>query len=76
MAEPSPLPEVLKEETPTAKLLYLWILKQGSVSMTHQAIADALFTERYLITTSLKRLHTLGLISITGTGYKRTISCL
>ena len=76
MAEPSPLPEVLKEETPTAKLLYLWLLKQGAVSMTHQAMADSLYTERYLITTSLKRLHALGLIQITGSGYKRTISCL
>jgi len=70
------LPEQLKHETPTAKLLYLWLLKQGSVSMTHQAMADALFTERYLITTSLKRLHVLELITITGTGYKKVISCV
>jgi len=76
MTEPAALPEVLREETPTAKLLYLWLLKQGSVSMTHQAIADALYTERYLITTSLKRLHALGLIQITGSGYKKMIHCV
>ncbi len=73
MSEVLPLPESLKEETPTTKLLYLWLLNRGEVAMTHQAIANALYTERYLITKAINRLEHLSLIQIIGTGYKKRL---
>lgn len=68
------LPEQLQTATPTEKLLYLWLKEQGEVSMTQQAIADALFTERYVISTALKELRRLDLIEVTGVGYKKQIT--
>lgn len=73
MSEASPLPEALKAETPTTKLLYLYLLNRGEVSLTHQAIAHDLYTERYLITNGIKRLEELGLIQVLGSGYKKRL---
>ncbi len=73
MSEVLPLPESLKEETPTTKLLYLYFLNRGEAAMTHQAIADALYTERYLVTKAINRLRHLELIQILGTGYKKRL---
>jgi hypothetical protein len=73
MSEASSLPEGLKAETPTTKLLYLYLLNRGEVSLTHQAMADALYTERYLVTKAIKRLGQLELIQVFGTGYKKQI---
>lgn len=73
MPELKALPEALKDETPTTKLLYLYLVNREELSMTHQAIANALYTERYLITNAIKRLAQLGLIQILGTGYKKRL---
>jgi DNA-binding MarR family transcriptional regulator len=74
MSEAKALPEALKEETPTTKLLYLYLLNRGELAMTHQAIANALYTERYLITKAINRLELLGLIVVLGTGYKKRLT--
>jgi len=73
MPELKALPEALKDETPTTKLLYLYLVNREELSITHQAIANALYTERYLITNAIKRLAQLGLIQILGTGYKKRL---
>ena len=61
-AAPGGLPEPLKDEAPTVKLLWLWLLPQGVVSHSQRAMAEALGIELKAVGSALKRLRALGLV--------------
>ncbi|UCH26313.1 MAG: hypothetical protein JSV66_01300 [Trueperaceae bacterium] len=61
-----PLPEALRQESPTAKLLYLWLLPQGEVSYSQRAMAEALGTTQPAIKQAMKRLRAIGFIEDSG----------
>ena len=55
-----PLPKVLLGESPTVKLLWLWLLPQGKVSFSQREIADALNVSQGSVSLSLSKLIELG----------------
>ena len=63
MAAPPSLPEVLKPEPPTVKLLYLWLLPQGEVSYPQRHVGRALGLTQANVSIALKRLRSLGLVA-------------
>lgn len=56
------LPDLLKDEAPTVKLLWLWLLPQGVVPYSQRAMAEALGFDISAVGTALKRLRELGLV--------------
>lgn len=61
-AERPDLPEVLRREAPTVKLLYLWLLPQGTVSWSQREIAAALGITQANVSRAMNRLGELGMI--------------
>ncbi len=60
--EPVALPEALRTETPTTKLLYLWLEPRGEVGYTVRELAERLFLSTGSVQTALTRLRGLGLL--------------
>ena len=56
------LPDLLKDEAPTVKLLWLWLEPQGVVSHSQRAMAEALGFQVNAVATALSRLRALGLV--------------
>lgn len=61
-AAPGGLPDQLKDEAPTVKLLWLWLLPQGVVDYSQRAMAEALGVDVSAIGVALARLRALGLV--------------
>ena len=61
--EPVSLPEALRAETPTTKLLYLWLEPRGVVGYTVRELAELLFISTGSVQTALTRLRELGLLT-------------
>lgn len=62
MSSPKPLPEMLRVENPTTKLLYTWLEPQGAVSYSVQQIEEALELSHRVVQDGLTRLRALGLL--------------
>lgn len=56
------LPDILKDEAPTVKLLWLWLEPQSVVTHSQRAMAQALGLDVKNTGTVLSRLRELGLI--------------
>ena len=56
------LPDLLKDEAPTVKLLWLWLEPQGVVPYSQRAMAEALGFQVNAVATALSRLRALGLV--------------
>ena len=56
------LPDPLKNEAPTVKLLWLWLLPQGVVGHSQRVMAEALGVDVSMLGTALKRLRELRLV--------------
>ena len=56
------LPHILKNEAPTVKLLWLWLLPQGVVSHSQRAMAEALGVDVKNVGVALSRLRKLELV--------------
>ena len=70
-ATPPPLPDALLGETPSTKLLWLYLLPKGPVSYSTRALAAALYGSQPLVHAGLGRLRTLGLLTDLGMHRKR-----
>ena len=60
--DPPSLPDVLKPEPPTVKLLYVWLARQGRVDMSQRQIAAALGLTQPNVSGAVTRLRELGLV--------------
>lgn len=56
------LPDILKDEAPTVKLLWLWLLPQGVVTHSQRAMAEVLGVDVKAVGTALSRLRKLELV--------------
>ena len=56
------LPEVLLDEAPTVKLLYLWLAPQGEVSWSQREIAVAVGITQANVSRAMKRLGEVGFL--------------
>ncbi len=56
------LPETLKGEPPSVKVVWLFLAPQGVVDFSQREIADALGLEQRTVATALERLRVLGLV--------------
>ena len=68
---PLPLPDALLSETPSTKLLWLYLHPQGPVSYSTRALAAAVYGSQPLVHAGLGRLRTLGLLTDLGQHRKR-----
>ena len=59
---PIPLPEVLLDEPPTVKLLYVWLVHNGEVDMSQRRIGEALGITQANVSIAANRLVELGLV--------------
>ena len=56
------IPELLKDEAPTVKVVWLWLEPRGVVSYSQRAMAEALGLEVSAFNVALVRLRALGLV--------------
>lgn len=56
------LPDSLKDEAPTVKMLWLWLEPQGVVTYSQRAMAEALGIDVKAVGAALSRLRVLGLV--------------
>lgn len=56
------LPDILQDEAPTVKLLWLWLEPQGVVSHSQRAMAEALGVDVKAVGAALSKLRELDLI--------------
>ena len=70
-ATPPPLPSALLGETPSTKLLWLYLRPQGPVSYSTRALAAAVYGSQPLIHAGMGRLRALGLLTDLGQHRKR-----
>ncbi len=56
------LPDSLKDEAPTVKLLWLWLFPQGVVDYSQREMAVALGFDVKAVGAALARLRALGLV--------------
>lgn len=68
---PPPLPNALLGETPTAKLLWLYLRPKGPVSYSTRDLAAALYGSQPLVHAGLGRLRALGLLAELGQHRRR-----
>ena len=68
---PPPLPGALLGETPSTKLLWLYLRPQGPVGYSTRALAAALYGSQPLLHAGMGRLRTLGLLTDLGMHRKR-----
>ena len=68
---PPPLPDALLGETPSTKLLWLYLHPQGPVSYSTRALAAAVYGSQPLIHAGMGRLRALGLLTDLGLHRKR-----
>lgn len=61
-SELDPLPQELLTETPTVKLLYVWLARRGSVDLSQRQIASALGVTQSNVSIAIRRLRDLGLV--------------
>ena len=64
--EPTPLPEALRAEKPTTKLLWVYLRPQGVVSYTVRGMAEALGASSPSVAAGMKRLELLKLLRYVG----------
>ena len=70
-ATPPPLPDALLSETPSTKLLWLYLFPKGPVGYSTRALAAAVYGSQPLVHAGLGRLRTLGLLTDQGVHRKR-----
>ena len=63
---PQHLPEVLKKEQPTTKMLYLYLKGRGEVNYSTYALAEALGSTPAMLSKSTRRLRELELMEYEG----------
>ena len=63
---PPPLPDALLGETPTAKLLWLYLRPKGPVGYSTRKLAAAVYGSHLLVCDGLCRLRALGLLEDLG----------
>lgn len=68
---PPPLPDALLGETPSTKLLWLYLRPRGPVGYSTRALAAALYGSQPLIHAGMGRLRTPGLLADLGMHRKR-----
>ena len=68
---PPPLPDALLSETPTAKLLWLYLRSKGSVGYSTYKLAAAVYLSQPLVSIGLNRLRACGLLTDLGEHRKR-----
>ena len=66
--ELDPLPQTLLSETPTVKLLYVWLARRGSVDLSQREIAAALGITQSNVSIAIRRLRELGLVEYPSRG--------
>ncbi len=69
--ELDPLPQTLLSETPTVKLLYVWLARRGSVDLSQREIAAALGITQSNVSIAIRRLRELGLVDYPSRGQYR-----
>lgn len=60
-SKPLPLPDALLGEAPSVKLLYVWLVQSGSVSLSQREVAVALGITQANVSLATQRLLDLGL---------------
>ena len=59
---PAPLPQMLLDEAPTTKFLFIWLLPQGAVNYSVRELAEHTGLAYKSVSDGLKLLKVLGLM--------------